>query len=365
MAQNQGNLPKPRQAQGNRGNNGARNSAEEMTAKLAQLRSEMNKKIWRDYVRGFLPPHVRHDDFYVDRLISSVLSACRANTKLLTHTSMVSLLTAAEEVAKRGLYVGENVAWIVPYYEKGQSLMTAQFQLGYRGCITLAHASGIPMVIRTGAVFEADYFDHDIGMEPYLHHKKRLKIDSQGDLIASYAMIKFTAEGYGGEVDMEIMPYSDIKKIREGSPGRNSPAWSNWEPEMARKLPLKRLLKRQPFQNHDQFRDMDDGHIIEGKAEEVRETDMPGTGPALTDQRGDDQPINIIDPDQQQTKEREPAAKDAKAAKGNKREQQANDPGPTDHEDMAGDGWEDDEGGAGRIQTTGKGEDQDDFPFDD
>lgn len=64
---------------------------------------------------------------YKRAISASVISAVKANPALLVQCSIPSLFDAVGAIVRRGLTVGDNVAWLVPY--KGM----VSFQLGWMG----------------------------------------------------------------------------------------------------------------------------------------------------------------------------------------------------------------------------------------
>lgn len=152
-----------------------------------------------------------------------------------THKSIYLSLIACAQV---GLEPGgiRQEAFIVPY--KGE----AQFQLGYRGIITLARRSGEVQAIAGNVVCEADDFDYDEGSAAFVRHKRALH--DRGEVVCAYAYAKLT----NGEVFVEVMPRDDLDKIKEhATRAKESPAYRDWTDQMWRKAPIRRLGKRLPL----------------------------------------------------------------------------------------------------------------------
>ena len=256
--QQRGQLPPPR------GNGQRGETLEERQQRLfRQLRADLNNKEFRERVAGLCLAEYRTVD-YVDRLCESIFVACRDNPKLLTECDRASLFRAAERIAKKGLTVGDNVAWLVPY--KGQ----VQDQLGYKGAMILVRRAVPEANFTTQPVHEADVCEILLGDQPKVTHKIDLR-RQRGKLVGAYAIVRI-----GDWVDIEPIDLEGIDFVRSLSPGKNSPAWNNWYSEMARKIPLKRLCKRLPTERTIDLSDMDDrgSELIEGVAQ-VSNYDVP------------------------------------------------------------------------------------------
>ncbi len=251
-------------AAGARGNNNGGGDQDNASAKrqqmFAQFRQELNSRRFRDSVAAHVPEEFRSVG-YVDRLIESIFVATRDNLKLLTDCDRASLFRAAERIAKKGLTVGDNVAWLVPY--KGQ----VQDQLGYKGAMIQVRRSGLPIQISTQAVFTNDPCKILLGTDARIDHTPFLDGD-RGPIRGCYAFAKYLDTK---EVDVEWMGWDKIDEIRQRAPSSNSPAWRDFPDEMGRKIPLKRLCKRLPTERAIDLSDMDDrmSNQIEGVATHI------------------------------------------------------------------------------------------------
>lgn len=272
-----GPAPKAAGARGNNGNgNGGNNDPQRI---FAQFRAELNTKKFRDRVASQVPQEFQTVG-YVDRLIESIFIAVRDNPKLLTECDRTSLFRAAERIAKKALWVGDNVAWLVPYNRQVQD------QLGYKGAMIQVRRSGLPIMISCQTVFLNDVCKIIQGTEQSIEHLPYLD-DDRGPIRGCYAFAKYLDTK---EVDVEWIGWNKIDEIRQRAPSKNSPAWQNFPEEMGRKIPLKRLCKRLPTERAIDLEDMDDrlGKQIEGVAVQVD----PAALCAPTEQ-----PINTINPD--------------------------------------------------------------------
>lgn len=217
-----------------------------------EFRAQLNTDSFRARVAAMVPSGFRSEG-YVDRLIESIFVACRDNPDLLVKCDRASLFRAAERIAKRGLTVGDNIAWLVPY--KGQ----VQDQLGWKGAIVLVLRSGAIERITSQPVYEADRCTISLGTAPAIIHEPPLR-GSRGKLLGVYAAVWLKG---AADPDIEWMDYEEIEQIRSSAPSANSPAWRNWYSEMARGKVLKRLMKRQPTERPIDLSDMDDRQVVD------------------------------------------------------------------------------------------------------
>ena len=139
-------------------------------------------------------------------------------------------------------------AYLIPYNRKdrrtGKFYKEAQFQIGYRGLIELAHRSGEFMSIEAHIVYENDEFDYELGLEPKLRHKPALK--NKGEMVWVYAVYKLQSGGYG----FEVMSREDIERHRDKySQAKSFSPWvTNFE-AMAKKTVIKQALKYAPLKS--------------------------------------------------------------------------------------------------------------------
>lgn len=178
-----------------------------------------------------LPQHVS-----VDRMIKIAVTAAWKNPKILDCTKesvMLSIMTAAELGLEPGGPLGG--AYLVPYGN------TCQLIPGYRGMIDLARRSGQIKSIEAHAVYEADEFVVEFGLEPKLIHRPTLKTE-RGEVTAFYAV----AHLVGGGVQYDYMTRADVDAIRKRSRSGNAGPWVTDYNEMGKKTVIRRLFKTLP-----------------------------------------------------------------------------------------------------------------------
>jgi recombination protein RecT len=168
-------------------------------------------------------------------------------------------------------------AYLIPYGVRGKladnswgiTHYDCQFQIGYRGFITLAHRSPHIITLEAEAIHEGDHFDHLKGSRSFLEYRKALK--DRGELIGAFAFSKI--EG-GGEA-ATVLPLDEIHKIRSRSETYQSlirgsdkqglkdwekkkaeeklagTPWVMWEDDMAAKSAIKKHSKQLPMNPGD------------------------------------------------------------------------------------------------------------------
>jgi recombination protein RecT len=147
-------------------------------------------------------------------------------------------------------------AYLVPF--KGQ----CQLIPGWRGLVKLALRSRAVKRLNSYVVYERDDFKIYLGSDPRVEHQPCLDAD-RGELIGAYAVAKMD----NGEVDIEWMDVGELQKIKDNAAkarnGKPGPAYTEWEDQMYRKAPIRRLAKRLP---------LGDDFFMAMKADELAET---------------------------------------------------------------------------------------------
>lgn len=175
----------------------------------------------------------------------------------------------------------ENGSWGVIGYE-------CQFQIGYRGFITLAHRSPHVLTLEAEAIHAGDHFKHMKGSRSFLEYEKALK--ERGELIGAFAFSKLADNAEAATV----LTLDDLHKIRDRSETYQSllrgvdkqgmkdweakkaaekladTPWVLWEDDMAAKSAIKKHAKQLPLNPGDAMAaavaldaDRDDGRTID------------------------------------------------------------------------------------------------------
>jgi recombination protein RecT len=193
-------------------------------------------------------------------------------------TIYASLILAAQIGLEPSGIRGE--AYLVPY--KGSCTLIP----GWRGLVKLALRSKAVKSLYSHVVYEGDDFNVWLGSDLKIEHRPALS-GNRGDIIAAYAVSKLES----GEIDIEVMTREDLEKIRsmaaKGRGGKDGPAYEDWEDQMYRKAPIRRLAKRLP---------LGDDFFLAAKADELAEAGEPEKIGAFIDvSSSDDQPQRPVD----------------------------------------------------------------------
>lgn len=158
-----------------------------------------------------------------------------------------SVLIAVMQAAELGLEVGKplNLCYLIGYWNKDKGIQECQLQLDYRGWLELAYRTGLYVAIDARVVHARDHFA--VAYDPALSFAHVPSLDADpGPVTHAYAWARLK----DGTDLVEVMTAAEIDGIRQGSRGKDSPAWRNHRGEMQKKTVLKRFLKRRPRTVH-------------------------------------------------------------------------------------------------------------------
>lgn len=151
-------------------------------------------------------------------------------------------------------------AYLVPF--KGKCTLIP----GWRGLVKLALRSKAVKSLYAHVVYEEDEFYVDLGSDPKVHHRPNVDRDGNGKIRCAYAV----AHLENGAIDVEVMTLSELQYIRDMASksrgGKDGPAYTDWEDQMYRKAPLRRLCKRLP---------LGDDFYLAAKVDELADTGEP------------------------------------------------------------------------------------------
>jgi len=182
-----------------------------------------------------LPKHVTPD-----RMARVALTAIRQSPKL-AQCDKYSLIAAVMVSAQLGLEPNTPLgqAFLIPYGGK------AQFQIGYKGILDLAHRSKQYRRISAYVVDEADDFDYCYGLDPRLEHTPARQ--PSGKSIYYYAIYELDNGGRDfrvwsrEQVEAHARQYSQAYKADK----KDSP-WFTAFDQMAKKTVLVDVLRYAP-----------------------------------------------------------------------------------------------------------------------
>ncbi|MEC0231249.1 recombinase RecT [Paenibacillus alba] len=191
------------------------------------------------------------DQVGVQRFVRVAITIVRTNPKLMACDGM-SIVAALMQSAQLGLEPNTPLgqSYLIPYKNKrvinGKEtyIDEAQFQIGYKGLITLALRTGEYKAIYAHEVYANDDFKYTYGLDKDLHH---IPADEPiGEPIKYYAVYHLKNGGYDfvvwskTRIDFHAKKYSQAVKKGWTSP------WTTDYDMQAKKTVLKEVLKYAP-----------------------------------------------------------------------------------------------------------------------
>lgn len=176
-----------------------------------------------------LPAHLTPE-----RMVTLALVAATKTPKLFDCTPE-SIALSVMEVSRWGLDIGRT-AHLVPFGNVCTPIAD------WKGLIELMIKSGHVRDVKARCVFANEHFRVIEGTDASLEHVPILDDKARGELIAAYAIAWLRKGG----ATFEVLAKHEVDKIRSGAVSKDSPAWKNHYPEMAKKTAVRRLAKRIP-----------------------------------------------------------------------------------------------------------------------
>ena len=178
-----------------------------------------------------------------ERFVRMAISAVN-NTPALAECSQMSVLAALMNAAQLGLEPNTPLgqAYLIPY--KSKNGMECQFQIGYKGLLELVYRNEQVQIIQAQSVYENDYFEYELGLNPKLIHKPEL--GNRGEVKLFYAFFKLVNGGFAFEVMSKTAMESYARTYSKAFASGFSPWSTNFE-DMAKKTVIKRVLKYAPL----------------------------------------------------------------------------------------------------------------------
>lgn len=183
-----------------------------------------------------------------ERFTRIALSAIN-NTPKLAECSPMSFIAALMNAAQLGLEPNTPLgqAYLIPYKNKGN--LECQFQIGYRGLLSLAYRNERVQSIEAHTVYENDVFEYELGLNPRLVHIPTMEIP--GEARAFYGIFRLDNGGFRFEVMNKNAIDAYAAKYSKAYDSASSPWKINYE-SMACKTVLKQLLKYAPMKSEFQ-----------------------------------------------------------------------------------------------------------------
>jgi recombination protein RecT len=172
-------------------------------------------------------------------------------TGKLLQCSDGSLIRAILHAAEVGLEPGGAYGhcYILPYWNRkandGRGGYEAQFMIGVWGYVELARRNPRIKNVWADCIFANDFYKVTSGSGgKQIIHEPRwdLPFADRGEIIGAYACAQLD----DGTVSSELMNLEELERARATSQAPNSPAWTNWQPEMYKRTAIKRAQKYWP-----------------------------------------------------------------------------------------------------------------------
>ena len=228
---------------------------EKTPQELAQAKMKATIKAYLPQFTSALPQAIKPERFQ-----SMVITAVNTNPKLLACDTL-SVIASALQCAQLGLEPNTPLgqAYLIPYEDKKlingewQVVRTVcNFQVGYRGLITLAFRSGELQCLDAQEVYANDTFEFEYGLNmnlkhiPATHNRK-----SAGEKPTHYYAVYRLKNGGQG---MAVMTYEDVlehakkfSKTYSKKTGKFNGPWADNFDAMAKKTVLLKLMKYMPM----------------------------------------------------------------------------------------------------------------------
>ena len=164
-----------------------------------------------------------------DRMLRLCVMAVKKTPKLAA-CDPTTVLGAFRTRALLGLEPNtvQQQAFLIPYNSRRKvgnqwvDVLECQFQIGYRGFLTLAYRSPQIQVMQADAIHEHDAWDHTLGSQTMLRYSKSLR--ERGALIGAFSWARINDQGESACV----LPLEEIEKIRGRSETyRSLIAWAD------------------------------------------------------------------------------------------------------------------------------------------
>ncbi len=200
----------------------------------------LNDSRQRDEIARALPPSYPGG---VDRFLRNAWTAVKGNGMLLNATRD-SLLGSLMHAGQLGLELGPlGHVYILPFNNRDQGTVEAQFVLGYKGMIDLALRSDRILSVEAVTVYEGEYFKVLKGTEGRIEHEPNVDMASGTKLPPARCWYAVVTYPNGGHAFVTLSP-AHVEAHRMMSKSPNSPAWRNHFNAMAMKTAVRVL---QPY----------------------------------------------------------------------------------------------------------------------
>lgn len=204
------------------------NEVAKKPSRPAELREFIEART--DELRKALPP-----DILAEVFIRALMTAVALNPEI-ADCVFGSIWLACLQACRAGLLPDGKESAIVPYGGR------ATFIPMYQGLLLSFRKSGQFKWVKAGVVHEGERFEHYIDEHgEHFHHTPG---DAYGTPVVRVYALAMTKDG---GLFVEVMPMSEIEKIRKISKTRREESpWNQWPEEMMKKTAIRRLAKMLP-----------------------------------------------------------------------------------------------------------------------
>jgi len=174
----------------------------------------------------------------VTRMISLAIEAKQRNP-LLANCSPISVVNFCKKCAEAGTdRIGAGGMWAVPFRNNDTKTYDMTAIPDWRLLIQKAKAAKVIKHATAEAVYAADEFDYERGLNPSMTHKPARR--DRGELVAVYCVYVLPDD----TKDFVVMDMAaDIDPIRKRSKAANFGPWVTDPAEMAKKTVVRRAMK--------------------------------------------------------------------------------------------------------------------------
>lgn len=215
-----------------------------------------------------LPAHIP-----AERFMRVVLTAVQ-NNPALQRADRASFFTSAIKAAQDGLLPDGREGALVIYRSKDRDdngrevwVDKVQWMPMIAGLRKKVRNSGEIATWDAQVVYANDFFEYELGDDPFIKHKPALT-GEPGPVVAAYSVATLKS----GEKSREVMTRAQLEKVRSVSKSKDRGPWVDWFDEMCRKSVARRHSKVLPMSTDldDLIRRDDDLYDMAGAREEAK-----------------------------------------------------------------------------------------------
>jgi phage RecT family recombinase len=232
--------------------------AEMPTGNLPQrIETDMPSKAQqqRDRIEAFLAavtkrindirPYLQQSKVPEDLFLAGCRRAFMRDPKLVNCTPE-SFVMAVMDCARLGLMPDGEMAALVPFKDTDQNVTIATLIVMYKGFLTVIYRAGQVSTMQAQVIYKGEdtpeHLDYDLGTDGFVRFRPPLDRDDTKEIVGAFAIAH---PRDGGKPWVELMGGKELRKVAAVNKVRNGPG-KNWPGEMARKAPLRRLIKFLP-----------------------------------------------------------------------------------------------------------------------